>query len=238
MTIHIRTEIRTWWSFIKTAVIRIGDDVLEVSGGSADHERNVWSNGVPVVLVQHKENEAQMQKQVFELAGYKVVVRQPTWKQVKVRIELLGGAAVGFEVFKEFVKVVMQEGADKRNGNTNKFGGSVGLMGSHDTIAEEEELVGRDGKTLFTDMNAFGQEWQVREEEPMLFQTVEGTQHPLGCVMPEQVAKEDKRRRLGASMITLEDAEVACAHAGSEADRDVCIFDVLATNDKDMAGSY
>jgi hypothetical protein len=38
-------------------------------------------------------------------------------------------------------------------------------------------------------------------------------------------------------VITHAAAEAACAHTPVE-DRDVCIFDVLATNDLEMAGAY
>lgn len=33
LEIHVRTKINTWWSFIETAAIRIGNDILEVTGG-------------------------------------------------------------------------------------------------------------------------------------------------------------------------------------------------------------
>jgi len=53
----------------------------------------------------------------------------------------------------------------------------------------------------------------------------------------EAIKAKKIRRRLGEVFITKEEAAQACARV-DEADRDACIFDVLATNDKDMAGSY
>ena len=50
-------------------------------------------------------------------------------------------------------------------------------------------------------------------------------------------AKRKLRRRLGETMVGEEDAAIACAHARPE-DMDACMFDVLATNDKGVAGSY
>ena len=72
----------------------------------------------------------------------------------------------------------------------------------------------------------------------MLFHSVVDPQHPTKCLMPEDGSLASKRRRrLGESLISKDDAAMACAGA-DEDDRDACIFDVLATNDKDMAGGY
>ena len=54
--------------------------------------------------------------------------------------------------------------------------------------------------------------------------------------MPDATAKT-AARRLGEAFISEEDADNACARVAPE-DKDACIFDVMATNDKDVAGSY
>jgi hypothetical protein len=114
------------------------------------------------------------------------------------------------------------------------FLGSVGLMGSY----PNGKLLARNGTTVIEDVNDFGQEWQVLDSEPMLFHSVEGAQHPAKCEMPTEAnASVDRRRRLGENTISDEDAARACSRV-SAADRDSCIFDVLATNDLTMAGSY
>ena len=69
----------------------------------------------------------------------------------------------------------------------------------------------------------------------MLFFSRGDVQPPMECSMPDKVAK--KNRRLGEALVTEEDARIACNHVPMEV-RDECIFDVLASNDKDMAGSY
>ena len=43
MDIHIRTKITSWWSAIDGAAMRIGEDVLEMRGGSEDTW--FWING-------------------------------------------------------------------------------------------------------------------------------------------------------------------------------------------------
>jgi len=221
MTIHIRTKIVTWWSYIQTAVVRIGNETMEVTGGKDHGDHTYMINGVV------GDNAAQ--NLLFSSLGLKVHIKQITAIQLGVRIDLLNADAIGFEVFKDFVRVNVKM-ADMK---WKKFEGSVGLMGSY----PHGEFIGRDGNTVFTDMNAFGQEWQIRENEPKLFHSIDGPQHPTKCIMPSEVSKEEKRRRLGQSMITREDAEIACARVNANS-RDSCIFDVLATNDLDMAGSY
>lgn len=91
--------------------------------------------------------------------------------------------------------------------------------------------------TNFTDTDAFGKEWQVLASEPMLFHSVEGVQSPQHCVMPSETESSTKRRRLGETAISRDDAIAACIHASSE-DLPACIYDVLASNDLDMAGAY
>jgi len=218
MSIHIRTKIVTWWSFIETAVVRIGNQTLEVSGGN---QHKYYLNGV--------EGDSTNKNLLFSELGFRVMVKQATGHQLKVRIDLFNADAIGLEVFKEFVRVNIKITDPK----WKNFEGSRGLMGMYPTGVR----FGRDGSTVFSDMNAFGQEWQVRESEPMLFHNVDGPQHPTKCLMPEEATAEQKRRRLGEGMITHEDADLACARVGGP-DHDACVFDVLAANDKDMAGSY
>ena len=139
---------------------------------------------------------------------------------------LPSGIGISFETFNDFVRVNIR--ADAKN----HFEGALGLMGSF----PNGDKVARDGKTIMTDMDAFGQEWQVRSSEEKLFHSLEGVQHPESCRMP--TATELKSRRLGESSIDLNDAKRACAHVSNPQDFDACVFDVLATNDKDLAGSY
>ena len=100
------------------------------------------------------------------------------------------------------------------------------------------DMMARDGKTVMTDPDEFGMEWQVHSNEPMIFHSTQEVQHPMACAMPSMDASAGrKKRRLREATISEEDAALACAHVDYD-DRDGCIYDVLATNDKDMAGAY
>jgi hypothetical protein len=84
----------------------------------------------------------------------------------------------------------------------------------------------------------FGQEWQVLPTGPKLFLEPEGPQLPeQTCILPSELHAEEKRRRLGAALVTETMAELACAKV-PVAERDACVFDVLTTDDVEMAGAY
>ncbi len=87
--------------------------------------------------------------------------------------------------------------------------------------------------------NAFGEECQVLDTEPKLFQTLRFPQHPQVCTMPTPVqATSQLRRRLLESSVDELAAEKACEHWGEG--KDDCVFDVLTTGALDMAvlGAY
>lgn len=162
------------------------------------------------------------------VAGFPMDLRVISQKQTVFRfVNLAPGVAMSFETYNDFVRVTVRS-----NGPGEiHFQRAVGLMGSYPT----GEKMARDGKTIMSDTTAFGQEWQVRVNEPKLFHSVEGPQFPETCQMP--TSEECRGRWLREGALDLDDAKVACARVSPE-DMDACIFDVLATNDKDIAGSY
>ena len=95
-----------------------------------------------------------------------------------------------------------------------------------------------DLSSIFDDDITFGKEWQVHNTETLLFHDrgLGGVQYPTECTMPT-LTHAATMLRLGEGGITMADAELASARVGDD-DRDTCVFDVLATSDKDMAGSY
>jgi hypothetical protein len=100
------------------------------------------------------------------------------------------------------------------------------------------DMIARDGKSVITDPDVFGKEWQVQSTEPMIFSSAKGAQHPEACAMPSMEASAGRKaRRLGEAVISKEAAALACAQV-DEDDRDSCIYDVLATNDTGMASAF
>ena len=191
-----------------------------------------WVNGVAGNKDNVQDDVKILEDQLKSLSPcFKIHYKHVSSKQHKLRINLnCHGDAVSLENYKDWVSVIVKA-------NSTAFNGTLGLMGEY----PHGKMVGRDGKSTFDEgeeTDAFGLEWQVLKNEPMLFHTAVGAvQHPQECVMPSLDASAGRqlRRRLGQSLITREAAEMACGHTEDKFD---CTYDVLASNDLDMAGAY
>ena len=204
MDIHVRTKHIRELSYVSSAAVRIGDDILEV------HSDKYFVNGI-------ENAELPITVGGFELTRKVVNDHQLTY------IVHANNQNIVVKTWKQFVSVKIEHATHE------DFGESVGLMGSFGT----GHMFARDGITVMEhDVNAFGQEWQVMPWEAQLFQTVEGPQFPSQCAV---LKKTTRRRRLGE--VSEEQAAQACADVAVE-DRDLCIYDVMATNDMTMAGAY
>jgi len=209
MDIHMRTSKTKQWSYISTAVLRIGNDTLEIEGKTNQY----WLNGVAGAFLEDG------------ISGYPITSYRVNSKQYEFVVDLGESGSVTFKTFKDMIRI------DVSAMSAQDFNGSLGMMGSYGKGLR----LGRDKTTIIEDPIAFGLEWQVLANEPMLFHKVEGPQAPATCEMPTATSVE--RRRLREVTVSLEDAEMACSRV-SLTERDQCIFDVLATNDKELAGAY
>ncbi|KAL3939596.1 MAG: hypothetical protein SGBAC_005709 [Bacillariaceae sp.] len=220
--VHIRTKLVRHWSYIKNAVVRIGNDILEIEGSALefDPETHYWLN---------YEYQGELTKfagfpvQMFSLQGTAVT---------KNRIEIdLGsvypGQKIVLSTYKEFVKVSFENASEASFGNTS------GMLGDFKT----GKTLARDGVTVLNDFTDFGHEWQVLPSDKHLFHEVSAPQFPEKCIDPED-PRGDRRRRLDGSSVSEEEAEAACAGLKNELDRKDCVYDILATQDLDMAGAY
>ena len=79
------------------------------------------------------------------------------------------------------------------------------------------------------DPNKFAAEWQVRDDEPMLFQSVREPQYPQMCHLP----KIDENKK---SVVSEEEAKKACA-GWSASTIKMCIKDVMSTGNFDLAAT-
>jgi len=123
-----------------------------------------------------------------------------------------------------FVRIQFEHAKSKH------FESSSGLMGSFSGSIK----LARDNKTVLEDFNVFGQAWQVLRSEPKLFHTIKGPQHPHKCDIPSDI---EMRRRLAESDLTLKEAKKACKNVNNDV-FDLCVFDLMATNDVSMVGAY
>lgn len=221
MTVHIRTKIDTWWSYVEAAVVRIGDELIEIN------EAGLFLNGVAIDDLEL--NQFKMTKFAGLMARYK---RTATNSEAHVYLGEGSLEEISLKTFKGFVKVELF------GPGSAHYTGSSGLLGRF----PDGKRVGRDGETVIEDVNAFGKEWQVKPEEAKLFHTYEDAWVvPAGqmCAMPTQTeaATKLRGRRLANGMDTAE-AEKACSHLDSADDRKACVYDVVSTQDVSMASVW
>jgi len=223
LDINIRNKRLKEWSYIESAVLRIGKDVLEVAGGESNNK--FWLNNVEH-SVDANNNAHDEATKVTSISGYSVYFKQVSKKSREFIVKLGGKEAIVFKTWNSFLSVNLQHPTKKH------FSGSVGLMGRFPSGLK----VARNNVTIVSDSNVFGQEWQVmHNSEQSLFHEAKGPQYPEKCDIPSLA---EMRRRLAMSDITVHDAEIACENTISKEDKELCIFDVLASNDESTAGAY
>lgn len=221
LDIQIRTKLVRYWSYIESAAVRIGDDILEVRG-SVDPD-----NAEPVywINLEHKGK-------ADSVGGFPLRIGTGTGRNHKHNFEIdlsskFPGQSIVIAVWKEFVKVTIT------NASEEAFGNTVGMLGQFSSGM----TLGRDGFTVLHDFSELGNEWQVLPSEDMLFHDLSEPQFPKKCIEPED-PQGARRRRLGEDSVTEDAAEAACASIADAADRKDCVYDILATQDLDMVGAY
>jgi len=218
LDVHIRTKLVRFWSYIKNVSIRIGHDVLEIEGDTDIHTREgrYWFN-------------YEYRGGLTDIAGFPIAYSSSSGSKSIYEIDLdstYPGAKIVIKVYKEFLRV-------KLFGKDNVYGNSVGLLGDYYT----GQTLGRDGVTIFNDFSKFGNEWQTNAADPKLFHILETPHFPEKCLEPENPQGE-RRRRLGEGNISEEEAERACARLKDPLTIKDCVYDILATQDLDMAGTF
>ena len=216
MDIDVRSKKMKQFSHISTAAIRIGSETFEVAGHKAGD--TYWLNGI-------EGGSGGVLREGSSIAGYSITFRQVHSHQREYSIHISDREQIVFGVWKDFVRV------DIKGASGHNFQGSLGLMGSFD---QNGVKVGRDGVTVYHDVNKFGMEWQVLSSEAKLFHEAVGPQHPAVCEVP---TTNSLRRRLVEATIGLSEAELACAHVSAK-ERSLCTFDVMATGEKNVAMAY
>jgi hypothetical protein len=217
--VQIRTKLVRYWSYIKSAAIRIGDDILEVQGSSNPDAAvtDYWMN-------------FEYQGKLKTVGGFPVTFNFKSTNQRIFVVDLSSkfpGQQIKISTYKEFVRV------DFQHGTAEAFGNTVGLLGDFKT----GKTLARDGFTVLDDFSEFGSEWQVLPAEPMLFHDVSQPQFPQKCIAPED-PRGERRRRLDESSVTELQAEAACASLKDAIERKDCVYDILATQDLEMVGAY
>lgn len=189
--IGIRTKIARFWSYIKTAAIRIGNDILEIEGwdDEDDDEPHYWFN-------------YKYQGELESSGGFPILQITPSALKRQYKIDLspkYPGQHIIIQLYKEFVRIKFQ-------GDDQVFGNTIGLLRDYQT----GKTLARDGTTVLDDYTNLGNKWQVLPIEPKLFQEMAHPQFPEPCIQPED-PRGERRLRLAESTLSIEQAESACA---------------------------
>eukprot|EP00977_Amphora_coffeiformis_P021080 scaffold8828_cov204-Amphora_coffeaeformis.AAC.1 len=213
LDIHLRTTlVEEMYSFIEAAAVRVGGTIVEFH--------------MEKILVDGLEYSYDMLPLSFSSGNHNYKI-EPA-KEGKGRIANLvlnNDSYVSIKFTKQFMTVNL-------SGSPVDFGSSQGLLGEYST----GKLLGRQGQ-LFTDTDEFGLEWQVQKDEA-LFADSRQPQLPYErCHMPSQSAARRSRRRLRSAQHTelYEQASNACNGA---VDYDLCMHDVVATGEVDLAEMF
>ena len=215
LDLHVRTTIDSYFSFIETAALRIGQNILQF------HPTAVILNGI----------ELTPSDLPFTFGdSFKYTIREGDLEEGKnakfyqyFQVDLHEDSHMVFKFYKKFLTIDI-------TGHTNDFADSVGLLGDYHT----GKMISRNGEEL-TNFESFGFEWQVSPEDPMIFADARSPQLPYErCRMP--TAPRPSRRQLrGYDSVFLEAAKQACMKS---ANADLCMDDVLTTKDLGIAGLW
>jgi hypothetical protein len=236
LTVYVRTtRVDNYsgasYSFISAAAVQIGRTVLEISSDDG----RVLVDGSPYQQMfsnAARDNEDE-NASIIPFAGY-MLKRSTKGAQGRITV---------FDLNLENGKMITI-----RNNSKSKmlfidvkgyFEDSEGLLGA--PPGKGKGLLSRDKKLDMTgNWNSFGEEWQVLDTEPALFQEKRTPQYPQGCVY-EATFKKNKhlRRRLLMDFpddaVTFEsDARKACAKSIGQM-MQFCVDDVMATGDLELA---
>ena len=217
LSIQVRSSpYKEIFSYISEAAIQIGDRVLTIGHGG-QHA----IDGVPQIV---GKTEAMV---LDDLHQYPVESSVSKKGRHVYKIHLSHGPhgkeEIDIREFKKWITVTLL------HPSAANLGKSQGLLGRFPDGA----MLGRDGKTVHTSYDDFGQDWQVPPDKSLLGP---GPFLDSSCA-PLQALKDRRKRgrRLGESSITRAQAMEVCKHWGNQMED--CINDVQISEDLEMAST-
>ena len=239
-TIHIRTtrveRLAAKYSYISGAAIAIGSDILEVLDDGS-------------LIINGEEVSRKMDAGVNTTTFHGEVVTRTFRgsKQAIVIYDVPIGARSPIDSMDDDTAQYVQLRINTNIGMiflevNGSYPDNVGMMGNPKL---EDSLMARDGSTNLLGLwNAFAEEWQVRNDEPQLFQDKNRPpQYPAGCRYEQSTPhphqrggfKSSRRRLLAYTEVTMRAATEACAGSLNGNKKKYCVDDVMATGHLELA---
>lgn len=216
LDLHVRTTIESYFSYIETAALRIGEHVVEF------HKNHFFIDGD-----EYKPSDLPM---TFGTGALQYTISNAEVEEGKnsrfyqyYKVDLHENSSILFKYYKKYLTIDV-------SGHVADFHDSVGLLGDFHT----GNMVSREGQ-IMNNFNEFGFEWQVQpEEDGKLFREDKGPQLPFEqCRMPT-AARPARRHLRGGDQALHEAAMKACAHVSGNG-FDLCVDDVLSVGDLGLA---
>ena len=217
IAIHIRTTLRSTYSFIEQAAIKVDQsvvlefhhDALYINGGMWDS-----SESFPMKL-----SDTVKIKQEHRKKGHSLY-----------QVDLVNsGLSISVKItHKKYMSVGL-------GGSTSMLSDAVGMFGEYGT----GNLYGRDGRAI-SDFEEHGFEWQVHpDQDGKLFAQAREPEWPIEqCRMPPLSQNTAQHRALrGPESVLYQQAMQVCAESHPN-DVNLCINDVMMTGDIDILEAW
>jgi len=207
--VHIRTTKIRKWSKIDAIAIKVGQDVGEIS-----------SDNGKFILNGHEVNKVQQQSLT--------VVKSNLKKNIILYVFTIDGD----KKLEITVNIMSKMIYTSLSGNYSQ--NTEGILGS----SHQPGLISRNGEySSIANVNAFAETWQVRDNDPRLFNINRPPQYPSKCAydIRKKAAIYHTRHLKELHDVTKEEAIVACSNHHQGPLRNFCVDDVVLTGDLDTA---
>ena len=218
LDLHARTTIHSYYSYIETAALRVGEHIMEF------YKDHLYFDGyrfepedLPITFGEK----------------FKYTIRQAPLDDGKsekhhknYQVDLGDNSSILFRFYKEFLTF-------KILGHPGDLADAVGLLGTY----ESGEMLSRDGDRIAQDFQSHAFEWQVSPSDKMLFREAREPQLPYEMCRLPTAARPARRQLRGNDANLYGEAQKACAHVQGKS-FDLCIDDIMTTNDLGLATAF
>lgn len=215
--VHARTLIVDNWSLISNAAVRVGEDLFEV-----EHFGKVYFNGQEGVAFPIKMSngyEITTEIELVTLTHEDGTVSQDTRNFYHIQMGDDGDERITIVNYMAMISVEVDPSLESTGG----------MLGT----PEKDGMIGRESGEVTSDPIAMGAQWQVRDNEPMLFSEIRAPQYPEQCRLPS--ATQRHLLRVSDNFKAL--ARKSCSVLNSVM-AEFCYEDALRTGNANVVHGY
>lgn len=221
LRVYARTAIiDDMWSLISNAAIQIGNETIEMTNDGTIYYNQMNVNDLELLPTTFYDK--------YNITKTIQMIGDNPKLNINVKLYDEGKQKIRLTLFKRLLSIHV--GAVEHDLN--------GMLGHR----LYDGMIGRDGTTILSKPNDLAQEWQVRDNEPMLFHSVRVPQYPERCLLPSSNMLEHQQQRRALRSEHHYDhhrrATEACSDITDIRKKLFCIDDIILTGDVDLAHLY